>query len=200
MTDTVSQTAASEPAGAPLAADPAALVQAISTGAADPMSLLLSQLGGQAQDDPRMALFMQLLQQRRSAAEPKQDDEDERLAAQQAELARRESARHMRELTDTVTKVYAELEVLRKRNDALAAALGACYLCFGSDPLCEKCSGGGSPGSRPPEPAAYREYVLPALRRVRMIQSMAARRATPFIGPNGAWPEAADSTARVGGG
>jgi hypothetical protein len=183
MNDAASQASAGEP-GPALVADPSALIQAISSGDADPVSLLLSQLGGQAQDDPRMALFMQLLQQRRSAPapEPKQDDEDTLLAAHQAELAQRERARHMRELSDTVKSVYAELQILRKRNDALAAALGACFLCFGSDPICEKCGGRGSPGSRPPEPAAYREYVLPALRRVRMIQSMAARRAPPNIG------------------
>jgi hypothetical protein len=185
MADATSRASVGEPAGAASVADPAALIQAIGSGAADPMSLLLSQLGGQAQNDPRMALLMQLLQQRQSApaSEPEQDDEDAELAAQQAELARHERARHMRELSHTVKKAYAELEVLRKRNDALAAALGACFLCFGADPVCAECGGRGSPGSRPPEPSAYREYVLPALRRVRMIQSMAARRAPANFGP-----------------
>ena len=139
----------------------------------------MSQLGGAAADDPRIGLLTQLLEQRMTPAEPAPTDAGMQAAADHpyAEPGRavqeeRERARRLRELNDTVRKVYAELKALRERNDALAAALGACFLCFGADPLCEECGGLGAPGSRAPEPAAYREYVLPALLRIRKIQSM----------------------------
>ena len=74
---------------------------------------------------------------------------------------------HLRELKETVERVYAELEALRARNDLLAAAVGACFLCFGADPSCPECAGRGHPGSRAPEPSAYREFVLPVVRRTR---------------------------------
>jgi hypothetical protein len=163
-----------------LTADPAALIQTISSGATDPTSLLMSQLGCLTQDNPGVALLLGLLQ-RGSAAQaevkPKEDDEDAQRAAQHAALVRREAARRMRELREMVKDLYAELKVLRERNDTLAAAIGACYLCFGSDPFCEECGGRGLPGSRPSEPAAYRKYVLPAVLRVQKMQLAPARRA-----------------------
>jgi len=142
---------------APVTPDPASLVQAISGGATNPLSLLLSQLGGQAPDDPRVALMTQLLEQRLAAAPagPAEDEEETQAARLAAEEEGRERARRLRELDDTVKQVYAELKVLRERNDALAAALGACFLCFGTDPYCAECGGRGVPGSRLPEPAAW---------------------------------------------
>ena len=139
-----------------MAFDPSALIGALSGGTTDPLSLIMSQIGGLAPDNPVGAMLSRLLDQRRaSAAEVESETRD--AEAEQA------AAR-------------AELESLRARNDALAAGLGACYLCFGSDPACQVCGGRGIPGSRPPEPAAYRMYVLPAVQRVRMIQSGSERR------------------------
>ena len=162
-----------------MAFDPSALIGALSGGTTDPLSLTMSQIGGLAPDNPVGAVLSRLLDQRRASAaevESETRDAEAEQAAARAELDREERERSMRELRDTVNKVYAELESLRARNDALAAGLGACYLCFGSDPACQVCGGRGVPGSRPPEPAAYRMYVLPAVQRVRMIQSGSERR------------------------
>ena len=60
-----------------------------------------------------------------------------------------------------------ELEQLRHRNDQLAAALGACYLCWGEDPVCPICEGAGVPGASPPRPRYFAVYVLPVLNRLR---------------------------------
>jgi hypothetical protein len=161
------------PAASAAPVDPMSLAQAISSGASNPMSLLLSQLSAQAPDDPRVALATQLLQQRISAAPavPPEDAEHAK-AAQEAEEQLREQAASIRELTESLKQVDAELKALRARNDAIAAALGACFLCFGADPYCPECGGRGRSGSRPPNPVAWREYVLPALERVRKLQSM----------------------------
>ena len=59
-----------------------------------------------------------------------------------------------------------ELADLREGNDTLAAALGACALCWGGDPDCVVCLGRGSPGYDLPDPALFNELVVPALRRV----------------------------------
>jgi hypothetical protein len=174
MDETISPAASGQSNVPSLTADPVALLQTISSGATDPTSLVLSQLGGLAQDNPGMAMLLGLLGRHTSAkeaeAQPKEDEEDAQLAAQRAEAARHETARYLCEMKETVKDLYAELKILRERNDKVAAAVGACYVCFGSDPFCEECGGRGSPGSRLSEPAAYREYVLPAVLRVQKMQ------------------------------
>jgi hypothetical protein len=158
--------------------DPSVLLGAISGGATDPLSLIMSQIGAQAPDSPVVAVLSRLLEQRRASppAEAQSEAREEEAAREQQEREQQERERSLQALRDTVEKAYAELEALRARNDALAAGLGACYLCFGTDPQCPVCSGRGLPGSRPPEPAAYRKYVLPAMQRVRAIQAGAQHR------------------------
>jgi hypothetical protein len=62
-----------------------------------------------------------------------------------------------------------ELADLREVNDTLAAALGACHVCWGGDSDCHECAGRGTPGSRRPDPRLFSRLVLPAVRRVRQI-------------------------------
>lgn len=155
----------------------------------DPLSLILAQLSGQGADNPVLPLLSTLLEQRRSSppAQGGRDDaaaDGEDRSAIEAALAQcREADRRMHELRANVSNVYAELEALRERNDTLAAALGACYLCFGTDPLCGVCRGRGMPGSRAPEPAAYREFVVPALRRAHAAKAKAQAEREPHRGP-----------------
>ena len=131
------------------------LIDALSgKGQIDPLVLLRTQLDVQARDNPKAAQILQLLEQRRQQQNSEPQEEDVILPSEEdayldqgtmAEAAQEESARHTQELEDTVNRVYAELEALRVRNDALAAALGACYLCFGDDVLCKECGGRGVP-------------------------------------------------------
>lgn len=150
--------------------------------APDLASLLGAQTtGGDAPMDERLQAALRWLEQRRSAeqqAEPVEAtpgeaelellrlEEMQRQHEQEAE--QRERERELKTLTDAL---YAELEALRTRNDTLAAALGACYLCFGEDPTCSECRGNGRPGALPPAPKPYRRYVAPAVARVREIRS-----------------------------
>ncbi|MBA2590973.1 MAG: hypothetical protein H0U97_01425 [Gammaproteobacteria bacterium] len=165
-----------------------ALIGALSgTGGVDPLALLRTQLDGQAGQNPQAAQILRLLEQRRQQqdSEPQEEvilsPEDAAYPEHeaQAEQARKERARAARELRDTMKRLYAELEALRTRNDALAAAVGACYLCFGDDPLCEECGGRGVPGSLAPEPAAFRKYVHPALHRAQAAEAGRGRYAPP---------------------
>jgi len=152
-------------------------------GAIDPMSLLMSQLGGQAASDPRMALFNQFLSQRREA--PQIDGQAEPAAAEPARgsPARQERAHRIRTLRALARSMFAELEILRERNDTLAAALGACHICFGSDPMCSECAGRGIPGSADPDPTAFGTYVMPAVHRERWLLRERERRAKRYLDP-----------------
>jgi hypothetical protein len=161
-----------EPAVAPAASgpakafDPSTLLAALAGGNADPVSLILSQLGGQTSDNPAFSMLKGMLEQRRQSATVETTSEDCESVAASSEAARQHEL-HLQELKDTVEKVYAELEALRARNDTLAAALGACFLCFGAEASCVECAGRGYAGARMPELSAYREFVLPAVRRVQ---------------------------------
>ena len=159
-----------------------------SSGTLDPVSLLLSQLGGQAASDPRAALLMRLLDRRGGSPEnidEAKEDPDAQVAEHAAQHAQvgQQGARGIRELRTLAKRMYTELESLRERNDALAAALGACHLCFGTDPLCEECGGRGAPGSLAPDPDAFHDYIVPALRRVQTIRRERERRRSRYLDP-----------------
>ena len=72
------------------------------------------------------------------------------------------SATVVQRLDQQVEKLRAEVVQLRQRNDTLAMALGACYLCWGEDPNCSVCRGTGYPGSAPPDKQAFAQFVAPA--------------------------------------
>ena len=122
-----------------------------------------------------------MLEQRRQSATVETTSEDCESVAASSEAARQRE-QDLQELKDTVEKVYAELEALRARNDTLAAALGACFLCFGAEASCIECAGRGHAGARMPELSAYREFVLPAVRRVQS-RGVQAARTTAFSEP-----------------
>lgn len=68
------------------------------------------------------------------------------------------------QMAEQIQEMSEELDALQARNDDLADALGACYLCWGENPICPDCAGRGIPGSRPLDPILYRELILPAVR------------------------------------
>ena len=72
-------------------------------------------------------------------------------------------------MTRQIEELSQELDALQRRNDDLAAALGACYLCWGEDPQCQVCSGQGKPGSVAPDRPLYRRWIIPAVRAVRTL-------------------------------
>lgn len=77
----------------------------------------------------------------------------------------------IRYLRHEVNELYAELDEMQERNDALAAALGACYLCWGECPDCEICGGKGRPGAFVPDPDMFKHYVLPSVSQQQLQQS-----------------------------
>jgi len=71
------------------------------------------------------------------------------------------------ELRQSVESLTCELRTLRERCDLLAAALGACCMCWGQDPACRACRGRGRPGYAIPDEPLVHEFVLPAIRTLR---------------------------------
>jgi hypothetical protein len=127
----------------------------------DRQQLLTQLLTEQGVDPTTQQLLSQAFAQssRGEEADDTEDLDDDRLATRRRRAVRR-LRRHLQ-------AVEAELDELRERNDCLAAALGACYECWGEDPDCDICGGDGRPGSSLPDRRLFKEIVDPAIRAVQ---------------------------------
>lgn len=161
----------------------------------DPQSLLLENIASglasganmedilaqMSESDPRLGLVAKYLAAKRAAADEVNDEETDpepdhagarekntrpRMADSCAPAAR-ERVEAVRSLQRLARTMFAELEELRLRNDMLASALGACYLCWGDDPKCEVCNGEGVTGAFAPDKQLFSQLVGPAARRLR---------------------------------
>lgn len=117
--------------------------------APDPAQLMHDLASG----DPRMQILMQMLQ---SQQQPSNDDNvpDERDALI-AELSGRLDAAETRltKMTGIARQLHEAGRIAARRLTDLAAALGACGLCWGEDPSCRGCRGRGRPGMVRPDQA-----------------------------------------------
>lgn len=122
---------------------------------------LTEALAGVADDNPQLAALSQALALREQQGGT--DAEDTELA--ESELAAAEEADSpyavLREQLDEIT---ADVGRLQDTLETVAAALGACPVCLGADTGCPLCRGRGVPGSLPPDPVAFDQVALPAVR------------------------------------
>ena len=152
------------------------LLQAIASGNGGGMSALIPQvLAAQlGDDDPTVSLLTGYFAQQ--AQREKDDgpsdtqhenlnslDHASELKGAQERLSETQQAMH--DLREKIEAVYAELEILRQRNDLLAIAFGACSLCWGEDLQCPVCGGDGQPGFVEPDHQLFMQFVAPAMRR-----------------------------------
>ncbi|PSB14143.1 hypothetical protein C7B76_17280 [filamentous cyanobacterium CCP2] len=155
------------------------LLQALAGAGSEGLSVkdvLLSQLD---ETDPTTSLLVKLLAQQPSETivdesqsefelELESESDPERLQKEQRARARAaEKAKALRHLRNTIDLLYAELEDLRARNDMLAAALGACYLCWGEDAQCPECGGQGGAGFFTLDRSLFGQFVVPAVHRYK---------------------------------
>ena len=147
------------------------LLQALAGSGSDGLSakdVLLSQLD---ETDPNTSLLIKLLAQQTPetiADEAEAEADQERLREEERTRARAaERAKALRHLRNTIDTLYAELEDLRARNDMLAAALGACHLCWGEDGRCPECGGQGHPGFFSLDRPLFGQLVVPAVHRYK---------------------------------
>jgi hypothetical protein len=74
------------------------------------------------------------------------------------------------ELRTQVEGMAEDLSRLEERNCDLAAALGACSVCWGGDTNCRLCRGRGHPGFTMPDHDLFLTYVVPAARMWRLTR------------------------------
>jgi hypothetical protein len=123
-------------------------------------------LGEATGDNPQLGQLAELLRQREEKlqrdlaaaeqAEALEAEEASRLAERQE---RAEGVRHR------VAELTAQLDAACSMLDDLAAALGACPDCFGTDDACRWCRGRGAPGFTNSDPDLFDRLVRPAVVR-----------------------------------
>lgn len=187
-------------AGRPGLADVMArLSPASSSAALDPRELL-ERLGN---SNPAIASFLQQMaaQQEKTAVDQANVIDVEpvtaqaKLPAESSDEEAEPSAGELHELQLRADSLCAEMKLLRERNDLLAAALGACCLCWGHDLSCRSCRGRGGPGFCIPDQELFEEYVVPAIHTFR-AQKAKVQSLSP-AGPRGS-VEAATPPRSVG--
>jgi len=167
------------------AAGAAGSAAAASAGTGDPLSMLRAQFAAQAADNPGLAMLLQFMQQGAAARSAAAEVVDER--TERPESPQRLSDDEIATLVRGSEAQSLEIEALRTRNDMIAAALGACHVCFGEDAWCLNCGGAGKAGSVRPEPVAYARFVKPLLRRLRPAGNGVQRASDPPSFPM-SWP------------
>lgn len=106
-----------------------------------------------AASDPRMAMLMQMMQAQRGPAveDPDVPDERDELIAELSERLDAAEAR-LTKMTRIARQLHETSRAAMLRMSELAAALGACGLCWGEDSTCLGCRGRGRPGMIRPDP------------------------------------------------
>ena len=156
-----------------------ALFEVLSRNGRDPAALI-SLLGraGLTTDQMNMIEMLFTLDQQQDTEPPR--------ARPRRRLARRTPRERTRE------RVLRELADLREVNDTLAAALGACRVCWGGDGTCTTCQGRGGSGSRLPDPELFKRLVAPAVRR---LGALTRARSAEAVGIGAESPDIMEVTA-----
>jgi hypothetical protein len=133
-------------------------------------------LAQQAKTNPMVAMFAKHMAEQKAIASARENlpvidvEASEVVAESQVEESQEKgegSAAELIELRQYMKGMFAEIKFLRERNDALAAAVGACCLCWGQNLECRSCRGRGGPGFCMPDEALFEEFVLPAIQTLR---------------------------------
>jgi hypothetical protein len=127
-------------------------------------------LAQQAQTNPMAAMLLKQMAEQKARSEEENSrviDIEATAQAEQIEEPVDDSIAALCELREATRVMQIELDRLRERSDAMAAAVGACPLCWGHSPDCRGCRGRGGPGFCLPDETLFEELVLPAIRTLR---------------------------------
>jgi hypothetical protein len=89
----------------------------------------------------------------------------------------------LRRVRAAIEAMHDELQERRERDGALAAALGACEYCWGRDPACQDCGGGGVSGSFVPDRKLFKQLVAPAVSRLSELREVNGQTHTNIDSP-----------------
>ncbi|NDJ16439.1 hypothetical protein [Myxacorys almedinensis] len=147
------------------------------------MNMLLSGQGGQANleemlnDNSDLDPMARMVLSQALSTSNAQKDEDHEIDLDDDDEAPSRRRRAIKRLRSRFTAMQQQIELLQQQieelethNDELAAALGACYLCWGQDSHCPECHGKGKPGTMALDWALFEEWVLPAVRAARELK------------------------------
>ena len=114
----------------------------------DPTQLLNDLAGG----DARMQMLIKMMQAQQPASNDDDvpDERDELIAELSGRLDAAEA--RLTKMTRIARQLHDAGRIAARRLTDLAAALGACGLCWGGDPACRGCRGRGRPGMVRPDP------------------------------------------------
>lgn len=131
---------------------------------ADPSSLVAQMMADLGQSNPQMAALAQLMSDRANASSGIAAElHDEEVAALKSRLDA--ALGRIERLRVDGKRLLAAHELATDRLARLAAALGACGLCWGEDARCPSCHGRGRPGMVRPDPDARAALLHPGDRQ-----------------------------------
>jgi hypothetical protein len=147
-----------------------ARLQGMLAAGADTQAELASQLA--AHPDPTVRMIAEMWSRRRAAGESGEaeaPEEEPRPAVEPLDLddLGLRGSLSGPALRRRLMELELEVDRLQEINETLAAALGACPVCWGDDPGCGVCHGRGGPGSLRPDRELFERLVTPAQRRLR---------------------------------
>jgi len=119
---------------------------------------LLDQIGVTDPRIPVIAEFMKL----------QMDEKSDNQSSEKTSIKKKKVMAIFSEIVRKNDELRSDNELLVAKFDIVASALGACPLCWGEDEACEKCQGKGRPGEYKPDIEAFRKFVLPVVKRIRI--------------------------------
>ena len=150
----------------------------IMEGGADKAQLISSMLGDRASNPLVQMLLTQMMDSSDATdANSESDAFDDIEDGDFEELPDPQVLQRRQRLKLRIQEWREELFALRRHNDELAGALGACCQCWGYDNECPECDGAGRPGWEQPNSGDFQEIVEPAVRRYLTSAREAARSA-----------------------
>ena len=150
----------------------------IGNGALPSMQDLLGQLESTNPTAGLITKYLIARQEAENQARSVEEAEAEALReaeAQQSTIEQSERLARILQRLEEIKDLRLEVEELRERTEAFAAAVGACCLCWGEDPTCPVCRGNGCPGFAIPDTQLFAQWVMPALYHLKAQKEVKGR-------------------------
>lgn len=116
------------------------------------------------EQNPQLAPLLAMMG--KNQEETDDDKGEEMIVALKKERYRR------KKLQSKIHALMEEAKMMDTLLDELAASLGACPSCWGSDEECGYCVGNGLPGAFSPDKRLFETYVMPVLTKTPWLRQL----------------------------